>query len=63
MKIIGGGDELQGIKRGIMEMVDVVFINKVDDENLSKAKQTKLGLQRALQFLPPKEKAGKCLFY
>jgi LAO/AO transport system kinase len=59
LKIIGGGDELQGIKRGIMEMVDVVFINKVDDENLSKAKQTKLELQRALQFLPPKEKNWK----
>ena len=59
LKIIGGGDELQGIKRGIMEMVDVVFINKVDDENLSKAKQTKLDLQRALQFLPPKEKSWK----
>ena len=59
LKIIGGGDELQGIKRGIMEMVDVVFINKVDDENLSKAKQTKLELQRALQFLPPKEKSWK----
>ena len=34
LKIIGGGDELQGIKRGIMEMVDVIFINKVDEENI-----------------------------
>lgn len=59
LKIIGGGDELQGIKRGIMEMVDVIFINKVDDENLQKAKNTKLELQRALQFLPEKEKNWK----
>lgn len=59
LKIIGGGDELQGIKRGIMEMVDVIFINKVDDENLQKAKNTKLELQRALQFLPEKEKTWK----
>ncbi|MCJ8154818.1 methylmalonyl Co-A mutase-associated GTPase MeaB [Chryseobacterium sp. SSA4.19] len=56
LKIIGGGDELQGIKRGIMEMVDVVFINKVDQDNLQKAKNTRLELKRALDFIPPKEK-------
>ncbi len=55
LKIIGGGDELQGIKRGIMEMVDLIFINKVDADNLQKAKNTKLELSRALQFLPEKE--------
>lgn len=55
LKIIGGGDELQGIKRGIMEMVDLIFINKVNSENLQKAKNTKLELNRALQFLPSKE--------
>ncbi|WP_312322296.1 methylmalonyl Co-A mutase-associated GTPase MeaB [Soonwooa sp.] len=59
LKIIGGGDELQGIKRGIMEMVDVIFINKVSDENLQQAKNTKLELTRALQFMPPKEKDWK----
>ncbi len=56
LKIIGGGDELQGIKRGIMEMVDIIFINKVNEENLQKAKNTKLELKRALHFMPPKEK-------
>ncbi len=56
LKIIGGGDELQGIKRGIMEMVDIIFINKVNEENLQKAKSTKLELKRALHFMPPKEK-------
>ena len=59
LKIIGGGDELQGIKRGIMEMVDLIFINKVDDENLNKAKNTKVELMRALHFLPSKEKDWK----
>lgn len=59
LKIIGGGDELQGIKRGIMEMVDVVFINKVDDENLHKAKATRQELLRALHFMPEKEKHWK----
>lgn len=59
LKIIGGGDELQGIKRGIMEMVDVVFINKVDQDNLQKAKNTRLELKRALDFIPTKEKDWK----
>ncbi|MEA1851227.1 methylmalonyl Co-A mutase-associated GTPase MeaB [Chryseobacterium sp. MHB01] len=59
LKIIGGGDELQGIKRGIMEMVDVIFINKVDEENLRKAKNTRIELKRALDFIPPKEKDWK----
>lgn len=59
LKIIGGGDELQGIKRGIMEMVDLIFINKVDQDNLQKAKNTRLELKRALDFIPPKEKGWK----
>lgn len=59
LKIIGGGDELQGIKRGIMEMVDVIFINKVEQENIAKAKNTKLELMRALHFMPSKEKDWK----
>jgi len=59
LKIIGGGDELQGIKRGIMEMVDIIFINKVEESNRQKAKNTKLELKRALDFLPAKEKDWK----
>ncbi len=59
LKIIGGGDELQGIKRGIMEMVDLIFINKVDQDNFQKAKNTRLELKRALDFIPPKEKGWK----
>lgn len=59
LKIIGGGDELQGIKRGIMEMVDLIFINKVEEENRLKAKNTKIELLRALHFLPSKENNWK----
>lgn len=59
LKITGAGDELQGIKRGIMEMVDIVFINKVDSDNLQKAKNTKLELMRALHFMIAKEKGWK----
>lgn len=55
LKITGGGDELQGIKRGIMEMVDLIFINKVDEKNRTVAKNTKVELMRALHFLSPKE--------
>ena len=59
LKVIGTGDELQGIKRGIMEMTDLIFINKVNSENFSKAKLTKTELSRALQFITPKEKNWK----
>ncbi|MDN5626591.1 MAG: methylmalonyl Co-A mutase-associated GTPase MeaB [Weeksellaceae bacterium] len=59
LKVIGTGDELQGIKRGIMEMADLIFINKVNAENLNKAKMTKTELTRALQFITPKEKSWK----
>ena len=38
LKVVGTGDELQGIKRGLMEMVDVIFINKVHEENQKEAK-------------------------
>lgn len=59
IKLTGGGDELQGIKRGIMEVADIIFINKVSEENLSSAKLTKLELQRALHFLAPKPDGRK----
>ncbi len=55
IKIIGGGDELQGIKRGIMEMVDIIFINKVNDTNRLQAKNMKVELKRALHLLPHQE--------
>lgn len=55
IKVIGGGDELQGIKRGIMEMIDVVFINKINENNLQAAKNEKIELKRAMHFMPSKE--------
>ncbi|QCX53210.1 methylmalonyl Co-A mutase-associated GTPase MeaB [Elizabethkingia sp. JS20170427COW] len=54
LKVMGTGDELQGIKRGIMEMVDLIFINKVEEENITLAKNTKLELMRALYFITHK---------
>lgn len=51
----GAGDELQGIKRGIMELADLIFINKADGENLHKAKIAKADFSLALHLFPPME--------
>lgn len=59
LKVMGTGDELQGIKRGLMEMVDVIFINKVNEENLKIARSHRAELIHALQFQQPKEKDWK----
>lgn len=59
LQIPGAGDDLQGIKRGIMEMADLIFINKVDDFGMEKAKEVKVTLARAMQFLPQKESGWK----
>ena len=48
----GSGDELQGIKRGIMEMADAIFINKADG-NMERAKRAKKDFQNALHLFPP----------
>lgn len=54
LKIVGAGDELQGIKRGIMEMADLIVINKADGDNLNKAKLAKTEFNRALHLFPRK---------
>ncbi|MBX2828013.1 MAG: methylmalonyl Co-A mutase-associated GTPase MeaB [Flavobacteriaceae bacterium] len=55
LKLAGAGDELQGIKRGIMEMADAIVINKADGENEKAAKQAKLEFNRALHLYPTKD--------
>ena len=55
LKIAGAGDELQGIKRGIIEMADAIVINKADGENIKNAKIAKVEFSRALHLYPPKE--------
>ena len=55
LKLAGAGDELQGIKRGIMEMADSIIINKADGENLKAAKLAKTEFSRALHLYPEKE--------
>lgn len=55
MQIAGAGDELQGIKRGIMEMADSIIINKADGNNIQRSELAKGQLQSALHFFPPHE--------
>lgn len=54
LKISGAGDELQGIKRGIMEMADAIVINKADGDNIKKANLAKTEFNRALHLFPAK---------
>lgn len=54
--IAGGGDELQGIKRGIMELVDAILINKADGDNEKKANIAKADYNNALHYLQPATK-------
>ncbi|WP_370392232.1 methylmalonyl Co-A mutase-associated GTPase MeaB [uncultured Winogradskyella sp.] len=54
LKLAGAGDELQGIKRGIIEMADAIVINKADGDNLKAAKAAKLEFNRALHLYPAK---------
>lgn len=55
LMLAGAGDELQGIKRGIMEMADSMAITKADGNNLIKAKAAKAEYQRAMHLLQPHE--------
>ena len=55
LKLAGAGDELQGIKRGIIEMADAIVIHKADGENKQSAKIAKVEFNRALHLYPLKE--------
>lgn len=55
LKLAGAGDELQGIKRGIIEMADAIVINKADGDNLERAQLAKTEFTRALHYYPKKE--------
>ncbi|MEA3479668.1 MAG: methylmalonyl Co-A mutase-associated GTPase MeaB [Bacteroidota bacterium] len=55
LMLAGAGDELQGIKRGIMEMADAIVINKADGDNIKKARLAKQQYENALHLFPPAE--------
>lgn len=53
LMLAGAGDDLQGIKRGIMEMADAVYINKAEGENLAAARRAAADYRHALHLFPP----------
>jgi len=55
LMLAGAGDELQGIKRGIMELADALIITKADGDNELKAKNASLEYKRALHLFPAME--------
>jgi len=55
IQLAGTGDELQGIKRGIMEMADGIIINKADGNNIEKAKLAAAHFRNALHLFPAPE--------
>jgi LAO/AO transport system kinase len=55
LMLAGAGDELQGIKKGIMEMADAVVITKADGENVKKANEARAEYQHAFHLLRPDE--------
>lgn len=59
LQLSGAGDELQGIKRGIVEMADAVAINKADGGNREAAEAAAREFKRALHLYPPKDNGCK----
>ena len=55
LMLAGAGDELQGIKRGIMEMADIIAINKADGTNIKKAEIAAIEYRNALHLFPASE--------
>ena len=55
LMLAGAGDELQGIKRGIMELADAIAITKADGDNIIQAKKAALEYKNAIHLFPPME--------
>ena len=53
LMLAGAGDQLQGIKRGIIEMIDGMAINKADGDNLTNAERARVEYASALHLFPP----------
>ncbi|MFO7660849.1 MAG: methylmalonyl Co-A mutase-associated GTPase MeaB, partial [Candidatus Cloacimonadaceae bacterium] len=56
LQITGAGDDLQGIKKGIMELADLIAVNKADGENLLKAQSNAVDIKQVLHYLQPATK-------
>ena len=57
LMIAGAGDELQGIKKGILELADVLVVNKADGDNRTRAEAARLEFSRALHYLASEKEA------
>lgn len=53
LMIAGGGDELQGIKKGVLELADAVAVNKADGDNIERAKMARRQYEMAFHLLSP----------
>jgi LAO/AO transport system kinase len=53
LQIAGAGDELQGIKKGVIELADAIVVNKADGDNALRARQAKAEYAKVLHFLQP----------
>ena len=58
LMLAGAGDELQGIKRGILELADVIAVNKADGANVAAAELARSELERAIELLRPTVEDG-----
>lgn len=54
--VAGAGDELQGIKKGVLEIADMIALNKADGDNENRAKASAAEYQHALRIITPKDK-------
>jgi LAO/AO transport system kinase len=59
LMLAGAGDELQGIKRGIMEMADLIAINKAEGDNITASNKAKKEYENALSLFPPSPSGWK----
>jgi LAO/AO transport system kinase len=53
LMIAGGGDELQGIKKGVLELADAVAVNKADGDNIERARMARRQYETAFHLLSP----------
>lgn len=53
LSIAGAGDEVQGIKKGVMELADIIVVNKADGDNRLRALGARAELERVLHYLKP----------
>jgi LAO/AO transport system kinase len=63
VSIAGAGDELQGIKRGVIELADALVVNKADGQNQSKALLAQSEYSRAVQYIKPATKGWETKVY